>query len=68
MKELGPGAWKPLTVALVVAAVSGYASIAWLLRFLGRNRLVSFSIYRIALAAVLVGLLASSTLSPFAGV
>lgn len=66
--ELGPDAWQPLTVALVVAAISGYASIAWLLRFLGTRRLVGFAVYRVAVAAMLVALLASATLSPFAGV
>lgn len=65
---LGPGAWLPLTVAMVVSAVTGYATIAWLLRFLGNHRLVGFSVYRVAVAAVLVGLLATATLSPFAGV
>jgi undecaprenyl-diphosphatase len=65
---LGPGAWKPLTVALVVSAITGYASIAWLLRFLGSHRLVGFAAYRLVVAAILVGLLASATLSPFAGV
>lgn len=68
LRELGPDAWRPLTVALVVAAVTGYASIAWLIRFLGNHRLVGFAAYRVVVAAVLVALLASATLSPFAGV
>lgn len=68
VSELGPGAWKPLTVAIVTAAISGYASIAWLLHFLGKRRLVGFAVYRVAVAALLVVLLATATLSPFAGV
>jgi undecaprenyl-diphosphatase len=47
------GGWQPLLVGTVVAAVSGYASIAWLLRYLGRRTLVPFGIYRIALAFLL---------------
>ena len=68
VSQLGPDAWQPLTVALIVSAVTGYASIAWLLKFLGSHRLIGFAAYRLVVAAVLVALLASATLSPFAGV
>ncbi len=68
MAELGPGAWKPMTVALVVAALSGYASIAWLLRFLGSHRLVGFALYRGAVAIAVASLLISGTVSHMAGV
>ncbi len=66
--ELGADAWRPLTVALVVAAITGYASIAWLLRFLGTHRLVGFAAYRVLLAVVLVALLATGTVTHMAGV
>jgi undecaprenyl-diphosphatase len=46
----------PLVVGLAVAAVSGYASIAWLLRFLRSRPTTLFVVYRIALGiALLVG-------------
>lgn len=59
--ELGPGAMPALAVGTSVAAVTGYASIAWLMRWLGNHQLVGFSVYRIAaglalLAALLAGL------------
>jgi len=66
--ELGPGAWKPLTIALVVAALTGYASIAWLLRFLGSHRLLGFAAYRGAVAIAVAILLLTGTVSHMAGV
>lgn len=68
MTALGPGAWKPLTVALLAAAITGYVSIAWLLRFLGSHRLVGFAWYRGAIAAVVAALLISGTIGEFEGV
>lgn len=68
MHDLGGDAWKPLTVALVVAALTGYASIAWLIKFLGNHRMLGFAAYRVALALVLVGLLVSHTVTHLAGV
>jgi undecaprenyl-diphosphatase len=44
----------PLMVGLTVAAVSGYASIAWLLRFLRSRPTTLFVVYRIALGIVLL--------------
>src|SRR5262249_50218440 len=37
-----------IAVGIGVAGVTGYASIAWLLRWLGSHQLVGFAIYRIA--------------------
>ena len=59
---------KSMSVALVVAALSGYASIAWLLRFLGSHRLVGFALYRGAVAIAVASLLISGTVSHMAGV
>ena len=42
-----------LLVATIVSAVSGYAAIAWLLRYLMRNTAMVFVWYRIALGALL---------------
>lgn len=46
--------WGPLIVATVVAFVSGYAAIAFLLRFLATHRVSVFTIYRLVVG---VGLL-----------
>jgi len=46
-----------LAVATVVAGLSGYAAIAWLLRYLMRNTTMVFVWYRIALGAALLALL-----------
>jgi undecaprenyl-diphosphatase len=66
--ELGADAWRPLAVALAVAAVTGYASIAWLLRFLGDHRLRGFAMYRGAVAIALAIVLITGAVDPFAGV
>lgn len=66
--ELGADAVTPLLTGTVVAAIVGYASIAWLMRFLGSRRLVGFAAYRVALGVLLLSLLAAGALSPFAGV
>jgi undecaprenyl-diphosphatase len=52
----------PLVIGLVVAAVSGYASIAWLLRFLRTRSTMPFVVYRIALGLLIIALLATSHL------
>ena len=46
----------------VLAAVSGYASIAWLIRFLRVRSTMPFVVYRIALGVVLLALLATGHL------
>ncbi len=51
-----------LAIGLVAAAVSGYASIAWLLRFLRARNTIPFVVYRIALGVVLLALLATGRL------
>ena len=43
----------PMLLGLVVAFVVAYASIAWLLKFVASNSLLSFVWYRVALGAVL---------------
>ena len=61
-QQLGPSAVPALAIATTVAAVSGYASIAWLLKWLGTHSLLGFAIYRIACGAALLGALASGFL------
>jgi undecaprenyl-diphosphatase len=50
-------------IATLVAFASGYAAIAWLLRYLGTHSLNVFVIYRIALGLLVLGLAASGTIS-----
>src|SRR5438270_421757 len=51
-------------IATLVSLVSGYAAIAWLLGYLRRHTMTAFVVYRVALGAVLLGLLAAGTLRP----
>ncbi len=46
--------WTPTLVALVVSFIVGYASIAWLLRFVVRHSIVWFVWYRLLLGAVII--------------
>ncbi len=46
-----------MLVGIVAAFLTGYASIAWLLRFVSRHTFTAFIAYRIAAAAVLIWLL-----------
>ncbi len=52
-----------LAVATVVAFVVGYASIAWLLRYVVNHTIYVFVYYRIALGAVVLLLLATTGLT-----
>jgi undecaprenyl-diphosphatase len=52
----GPAA---LVIGTLTAAVAGYLSVAWLLRYLARRTLVPFCLYRVGLAALLLGLIAA---------
>ena len=58
--DIGP---VPLVAGLMAAAVAGYLSIAWLLRFLRTRPTTLFIIYRIALGAVLLGGVAAGWLA-----
>jgi undecaprenyl-diphosphatase len=52
-----------LIVGTAVAAVSSYASIAWLLRWLGTHRLLPFAIYRVAVGLIVAGLTLAGVLA-----
>lgn len=52
----------PLLVGLAVAAVSGYLSIAWLLKFLRTRTTRGFVVYRLAIGAALLLALATGKL------
>ena len=47
-----------LAVGTGVAAVTSYAAIAWLLRWLGSHELIGFAVYRIACGVALLGAIA----------
>ena len=53
----------PTIVATVVSFVVGYASIAFLLRYLERHTVYVFSAYRIVLGVVVLALAASGTIN-----
>lgn len=50
--------WGPTVLATVVSFLVAYASIAWLLRYVSKNRFTGFLVYRVVLGLVLMGLLA----------
>lgn len=58
----GPGAVSTV-VATVLAFVTGYLSIAWLLRFLTSHSTLVFVVYRVALGALVLGLVAGGALT-----
>jgi undecaprenyl-diphosphatase len=57
--ELGNDAVPALGVGLAVAGVTGYATISWLLRWLGTHQLVGFAVYRVAAGIALVAAIAA---------
>ena len=57
----GPG-FAPTAVAVVLAFVSGYASIAWLLRWLTSHSTAVFVAYRVVLGALVLVLVAAGTI------
>ena len=63
-KDISNGVgWGPTVVATIVSLVVAYASIAWLLKFVSRHPITYFVGYRVALGAVLIGLLATGVLA-----
>jgi len=53
-----------LVVSTVVAAISGYAAIAWLLRYLMKNTTLVFVVYRLLLGLALTALLMLNIIQP----
>lgn len=65
MDKTGPGphaSTAQMIVATVIAFVVGYATIAWLLRYVSRHTFSAFVWYRIVLGVVLMALLATNTI------
>jgi undecaprenyl-diphosphatase len=66
LKDVGNGNGAgvvPTAIATVLAFLVGYASIAWLLRYLVRHPVTVFVIYRVVLGGVLLGLVAGDVVS-----
>lgn len=57
--QLGSSAIPALIVGIGTAAVVGYASIAWFLRWLGSHELVGFAVYRVAIGSGLLAAMAA---------
>src|SRR5215207_2448373 len=53
----------PVLVGTLVSFVVGYASVAWLLRFVAKHSIEIFAFYRILLGVVILILLATSTIT-----
>jgi undecaprenyl-diphosphatase len=56
-------AWGQTLVATAIAFTVGYAVIAWLLRYLRTGSYLPFVAYRLALAALIVALLVTGTIT-----
>lgn len=54
----------PLLVATIVSGIVGYLSIWFLIAFLRKNTTAIFIVYRIALGAIILGLLYAGVISP----
>ncbi|MBQ0972710.1 undecaprenyl-diphosphate phosphatase [Streptomyces griseoincarnatus] len=63
----GHVSWGPTLFATVIAFVTGYAVIAWFMKFISTKSFMPFVWYRIALGIVIVALVATGVLSPHAG-
>lgn len=59
--------WGPTIVATLVSFVVGYATIAWLLRYVSTRSYAPFVIYRIALGLLTMGLLYGGVLTAQGG-
>lgn len=67
LKEIPHGenaySWGPTIVATVIAFVVGYASIAWLLRYVSTKSYLPFVLYRVGLGGLVLSLLASGVIA-----
>ncbi|MFH8803208.1 undecaprenyl-diphosphate phosphatase [Streptomyces sp. NPDC017936] len=58
--------WGPTAFATVIAFASGYAVIAWFMKFISTKSFMPFVYYRVVLGIVLIGLVMAGVLSPHA--
>ncbi|MEU9354615.1 undecaprenyl-diphosphate phosphatase [Streptomyces griseoloalbus] len=64
--EGGHVSWGPTAFATVIAFATGYAVIAWFMKFISTKSFMPFVWYRIALGIVIIVLVAMGALSPHA--
>lgn len=62
-KDADSGSWGMIGIATILAFAVGYAVIAWLMKYISTHNFRPFVIYRIALAIVVYGLLATGTIA-----
>jgi undecaprenyl-diphosphatase len=55
--------WGPTLVGTVVSFIVAYASVAWLLRYIARHTFTLFIVYRIAIGALVLGLVATGVMA-----
>ncbi|MFE5185771.1 undecaprenyl-diphosphate phosphatase [Streptomyces sp. NPDC056628] len=58
--------WGPTIFATVIAFVSGYAVIAWFMKYISTKSFMPFVYYRVALGLVIIVLVVAGVLSPHA--
>jgi undecaprenyl-diphosphatase len=66
LKDVGDGngaGFAPTAIATIIAFIVGYASIAWLLKYLTRHPVTIFVIYRIVLGVTVLVLVATDSIS-----
>lgn len=61
--EGGSPEWGPTIVATVMAFLSGYAAIAWLIRWLGSHSMTVFAVYRVGLGVAILVALSSGVIA-----
>ncbi|MEU0289070.1 undecaprenyl-diphosphate phosphatase [Streptomyces sp. NPDC006147] len=64
--DSGHVSWGPTLFATVIAFVTGYAVIAWFMKFISTKSFMPFVWYRIVLGVVILALVAAGALSPHA--
>ncbi|WP_328435289.1 undecaprenyl-diphosphate phosphatase [Streptomyces sp. NBC_00425] len=65
--EGGHVAWGPTLFATAIAFASGYAVIAWFMKFISTKSFMPFVYYRVILGVVVIVLVSMGALSPHAG-
>jgi undecaprenyl-diphosphatase len=67
LTKIGDGtapAWGPTIAATLIAFGVGYLVIAWFLRFIATHTFTPFVVYRVALGAMIIILVAAGALAP----
>ena len=59
----GAPAWGPTILATIISFVVGYASIAWLLRWLMSHSVLIFTVYRVLAGAAILALVSAGVVS-----